>query len=113
MNDKPAQHLLWQYQAMSLTAANRSGHTMEKNWQQALIAVIERELGQLEWLIKCERAGEEDVERGDVHAQIERLGGLTDLADPEGLPVSETTAAKLRQLNEVVMGMVRSRLSNI
>lgn len=37
---------------------------MVKNWEQALIAVVERELAQLEWLIKSERAGEEDVERG-------------------------------------------------
>lgn len=86
---------------------------MAKNWEQALIAFVEREIVQLEWLIKSERAGEEDVERGDVHAQIDRLGDLTDLADPEGLPVSETTAAKLRQLNEVAMSMVGSRLSNI
>lgn len=70
---------------------------MIKNWEQALIAVVERELAQLEWLIKSECAGKEDVERGDVHAQIDRLGGLTDLADPQGLPVSEMTAAKLRQ----------------
>lgn len=86
---------------------------MIKNWEQALIAVVERELAQLEWLIKSECAGEEDVERGDVHAQIDRLCGLTDLAQPEGLPVSETTGAKLHQLNEAAMSMVRSRLSNI
>lgn len=86
---------------------------MAKNWEQALIAVIERELGQLECLIECERAGNEDVGSGEVHAQIDRLGGLTDLADPEGLPVSETTAAKLHQLNQAAMSMVRSRLSRI
>lgn len=86
---------------------------MTKNWEQALIAFVEREIAQLEWLIESERAGEEDAERRDIDAQIDRLGGLTDLADPEGLPVSETTTAKLRQLNEAVMSMARSRLSNI
>lgn len=86
---------------------------MVKNWEQALIAVVERELAQLEWLIKSERAGEEDVGRGDVHAQIDRLCSLTDLAQPGGLPVSETTGARLHQLNEAAMGMIRSRLSNI
>jgi hypothetical protein len=84
---------------------------MVKNWEQALIAAVERELAQLEWLIKSERAGEEDVKRGDIHAQIGRLCSLTDLAQPEGLPVSETTGAKLYQLNETAMSMVRSRLS--
>ena len=79
-------------------------------WEQALIAVIERELAQLEWLIKSEQSGEEDIERGDIHAQISRLGGLTDLAD--GLPVSETTGARLLQQNEKAMSMVRSRLSS-
>lgn len=86
---------------------------MAKNWEQTLIAIVERELAQLEWLIKSERAVEEDIERGDVHAQIDRLCGLTDLAHPEGLPVSETTSAKLHQLNEAAMSMVRSRLSDL
>lgn len=86
---------------------------MVKNWEQALIAVVERELAQLEWLIKSELVGNEDVERGDVHAQIDRLCGLTDLAQPEGLPVSEMTGAKLHQLSEAAMSMVRSRFSKI
>lgn len=81
-------------------------------WEQALIAVVERELAQLEWLIKSEQAGEEDIGRGDIHAQISRLCGLTDLAKPDGLPVSETTGARLFQQNEAAMSMVRSRLSS-
>lgn len=84
---------------------------MKKNWEQALLAVVEREFVQLEWLIKSEQAGEEEIELGDIHAQISRLGGLTDLALPDGLPMSETTGAKLLQYSEVVMRLMRSRLS--
>ncbi|MCH5532853.1 hypothetical protein L6216_01540 [Pseudomonas syringae pv. syringae] len=86
---------------------------MTKNWEQALISVVERELARLEWLIKSECAGEDDIERGDVHAQIDRICSLTNLGQPDGLPVSETTGAKMQQLNEAAMSMVRARLSNI
>ena len=81
---------------------------MTDNWELALIAVVEKELTQLEWLIKCEQNGEEDVEKGDVHAQISRLGGLTDLAQADGLPLSETSIAKLRQQNEIAMQLART-----
>lgn len=53
---------------------------MADHWELALIAVIERELAQLAWLIECVRSGEEDTPRSDVHAQINRLSGLTDLS---------------------------------
>jgi len=47
---------------------------------------------QPEWLIESKRAGTDGLEQGDVH---DRVCGLTDLAQPERLPVSETTGAKL------------------
>lgn len=81
---------------------------MPQNWELALIAVVERELAQLEWLIKCVQNGEEDIENGDVHAQISRLSGLTDLSQADGLPLSETSIAKLRQQNEVAMQLART-----
>lgn len=86
---------------------------MAINWEQALIAVIERELRQLEWLIDAESAGEGGIQNGDVHAQIDRIGGLTDLAQPDGLPVTQTTAARLQQVNNSVLSIARSRSSSI
>lgn len=59
--------------------------------------------------INCEQAGEEDVEASDVLAQISRIGGLTDLVYADGLPLSETTRAKLGQQSERVMQMARDR----
>jgi hypothetical protein len=77
------------------------------NWEFALLAVVEKELDQLKWLISCEHNGTEDIERQDVHAQVNRLSGLTDLAHPPGLPLSDTSIAKLHQLNEAAMRIVR------
>tara|TARA_Y100000780_G_C13597689_1_gene383274 strand:- start:623 stop:883 length:261 start_codon:yes stop_codon:yes gene_type:complete len=85
---------------------------MEKNWEQRLIAIVEQELAQLEWLINAEKTGEEDTEQGDVDSQIARLGGLTDLGHDDGLPVSETTKAKLNQINEAASRAVHTWLSN-
>lgn len=82
---------------------------MTKNWELALISVIQKEIGQLEWLIQGEKSGDEEVERGDIHAQIDRIGGLTDLAHETEMPLSDTTRAKLLQLNEVAMELARSR----
>lgn len=82
---------------------------MADNWELALIAVIEREIAQLEWLINCEQSGEDDVGQTDVRAQVCRIGGLTDLSLEGGLPLSETGIANLRQQNEVVMHLLRGR----
>ncbi|HCA5886584.1 TPA: hypothetical protein MXS07_006233 [Pseudomonas aeruginosa] len=82
---------------------------MTNNWELTLISVIQKEIGQLEWLIQGEKSGGQEVERGDIHAQISRIGGLTDLAHEPEMPLSDTTRAKLLQLNEVAMELARSR----
>lgn len=82
-----------------------------ENWELALIAGIEREVGQLEWLVRCEQRDKEGIEATDVLAQISRIGGLTDLVYCEDMPFSETTRAKLSQQGEKVMYLARSRAS--
>ncbi|HBP4950977.1 hypothetical protein N0609_12475 [Pseudomonas aeruginosa] len=82
---------------------------MTNNWELTLISVIQKEIGQLEWLIQGEKSGDEEVGRGDIHAQISRIGGLTDLAHEPEMPLSETTRAKLLQQSEIVMELARSR----
>lgn len=81
---------------------------MAANWELALISFIERESVQLRWLADCVQNGTDEIEKGDVHAQISRMSGLTDLAHPDGLPLSETSVAKLRLINEEVMEIARS-----
>lgn len=83
---------------------------MANNWELGLIAVVEKEIAQLTWLIEQEQAGDEEVEANDIHAQVSRIGGLTDLVHADGLPLSETGIAKLRQQGEKVMALVRERL---
>lgn len=82
---------------------------MTSNWELALISIIQKEIEQLEWLIQCEKSGEEDVERGDIHAQISRIGGLTDLTHAQDFPLSDTARAKLLKQGEAVMELARSR----
>jgi hypothetical protein len=83
------------------------------NWELALIAVVEKELGQLKWLIKCEHNRTEGIEKQDVHAQVSRITALTDLAYPGGLPLSETSTAKLHQLNDTAMRYVREGCADL
>lgn len=80
---------------------------MEENWELALLAVASRELEQLDWLIGNLTSGDGETELGDVHSQISRLTGITDLAHEGGLPVSQTTRAKLLQINESAMDKAR------
>lgn len=80
---------------------------MEENWELALLAVASRELEQLDWLIGSLTSGDGETERGDVHSQISRLTGITDLAHEGGLPVSQTTRAKLLQINESAIDKAR------
>lgn len=81
---------------------------MALNWELALMIVIERELAQLQWLVECVLNGTDDIGKTDVHGQISRISGLTDLAKPDGLPLSEISIAKLRQLNDAAMLLARN-----
>lgn len=83
------------------------------NWELALIIAVEKELVQLRWLIRNEHRGTEGLHKQDVHSQVSRLTALTDLAYPGGLPVSETTAAKLHQHNATAMQWLREGGSNL
>lgn len=82
---------------------------MASNWELVLISIVQKEIEQLEWLIRCEESGDDEVERGDIHAQISRVGGLTDLAHASEMPMSDTTRAKLLKQSEAVMELARSR----
>lgn len=88
---------------------SRDADGMPDNWEVALIVAVENALSQLRWLIKSEYQKTDSIEKSDVHAQISRLSALTDLAHPGigGLPMSETTAARLRDHNATAMRWVR------
>ncbi|MFL1449137.1 hypothetical protein ACI77O_12150 [Pseudomonas tritici] len=80
---------------------------MEQNWEVALIRAVDAELEQLKWLIQCEHDRTNDIARTDVHAQISRLSGITDLSHVADFPFSETSKARLIQLNETALRYVR------
>ncbi|WP_273806390.1 MULTISPECIES: hypothetical protein [unclassified Pseudomonas] len=89
---------------------SRDANGMPDNWEVALIVAVEKELLQLRWLIKSEYQKTNGVEKSDVHAQVSRLTALTDLAYPGigGLPMSETTAAKLHEHSATAMQWIRN-----
>lgn len=76
-------------------------------WEASIVAAIAEELDQLRYLVK-DKSG--STEKGDIHAQIDRLCGLTDLAHKEAIPFSESSRVQIRELNEMAMGMIRATL---
>lgn len=100
---------------MTGTNESRGATGMAANWEVALIVAVEKALVQLRWLIKSEHQKTDGVEKPDVHAQVNRLSALTDLAYPGvgGLPMSETTATKLHQHNATAMQWIRDGGANL
>lgn len=78
-------------------------------WEASLVAAITEELDQLKYLVE-DKSG--STEEGDIHAQIQRLCGLTDLAHNEAIPFSEPTKLQIRELNEMAMGMIQKTLDS-
>lgn len=76
-------------------------------WEVSVVAAITEELDQLKYLIEDESGS---TEKGDIHSQIDRLCGLTDLAHNEAIPFSESSRVQMRELNEMAMGMIRTTL---
>lgn len=76
-------------------------------WEASIVAVITEELDQLKYLVE-DKSG--SIEKGDIDAQVDRLCGLTDLADNEAIPFAESTRLQIRELNELAMGMIRTTL---
>lgn len=77
-------------------------------WEVSIVAAIGDELDQLKYLVK-DKSG--STERGDIHAQISRLCGLTDLAHNEAIPFAESTKLQIRELNEMAMEMIRKTIN--
>lgn len=77
-------------------------------WEESLVRAVRDELAQLEYLIARDGMG---VEASDIHSQISRLSGLTDLTYVEGLELTETTRSELQLINEKAMVLGRSRLN--
>lgn len=76
-------------------------------WEASIVAAIVEELNQLKYLIE-DKSGA--TEKGDIHAQISRMCGLTDLAHNDAVPFTESTREQIRELNEMAMGMIRKTL---
>ena len=74
------------------------------DWEQALVATISEELAQLRYLVE-DKSGA--TETGDIHSQLARLCGLTDLASNGALPFNSSTRLQLQELNEAAMAMIR------
>lgn len=75
------------------------------SWELPLLRMIENEVEQLRYLIE-DQSG--DTEPSDVHAQISRLGGLTDLVFAEGLVLSTGTRTAIEALAQEAGELVRS-----
>ncbi|MGA4632908.1 hypothetical protein ACPA5B_03425 [Pseudomonas solani] len=74
-------------------------------WEKALLGVIRNELEQLRYLIE-NKSG--DTEPPDVHAQISRFGGLTDLAFAESLELSVASRAVIESMAREAEALVRN-----
>lgn len=61
------------------------------DWEASIVAAITEELDQLKYLIEDESGS---TEKGDIHAQISRVCGLTDLAKNDAVPFA--ASAKLQ-----------------
>lgn len=77
-------------------------------WEVSIVAAISDELDQLKYLVE-DKSG--STERGDIHAQISRLCGLTDLAHNEAIPFAESTRLQIRELNDMAMGMIQKTIN--
>lgn len=76
-------------------------------WEASLVTAITEELDQLKYLVE-DRSG--SMEKGDIHSQLDRLCGLTDLAHNEAIPFSPSTRLQIREMNEMAMGMIRNTI---
>lgn len=76
-------------------------------WEKALLGVISNEVAQLRYLL-ANKDG--DTELPDVHAQISRLGGLTDLVFAESFGLSKASRAAIESMAYEAEGLVRDNI---
>jgi hypothetical protein len=74
------------------------------SWEHSLLRVIENEVEQLRYLIEDQS---EDTQPPDLHAQISRLGGLTDLIFADDIVLSAGTRTAIETLAHQAGEMVR------
>lgn len=77
-------------------------------WEQSLLHVISEELEQLRSLIEDQA---DDTVLPDVHAQMSRLSGLTDLVYADDLKLSRETRTSIEDLANRAAELVRSQIT--
>lgn len=79
-------------------------------WELSLLSVIRSELEQLKYLVEDESG---DIGLPDIHAQVSRLSGLTDLTYNESFHFSTETRAEIERLAQQSMDLMRIRTSRM
>lgn len=88
---------------MSTQQEERMAH-----WERSLINVVEQEVEHLREL-DADQSG--DIEPGDVHGVLSRVGALTDLAYVEALKLSQEAREELARLDHEALAIMRERVS--
>lgn len=79
-------------------------------WEQSLLSVIRGEVQQLKYLVEDESG---DIGLPDIHAQVSRLGGLTDLIYNESFQFSGEARGEIEYLAEQSMELMRTRVNRM
>lgn len=77
-------------------------------WEQSLLSVIRGEVEQLKYLVEDESG---DIGLPDMHAQVSRLCGLTDLIYNESFQFSGETRGEIERLAEQSMELMQTRVN--
>ena len=79
-------------------------------WELSLLSVIRAELEQLKYLVEDESG---DIGLPDIHAQVSRLSGLTDLTYNESFHFSTETRTEIERIAQQSMDMMRTRTNRM
>ncbi len=80
------------------------------SWELSLLSVIRGEFEQLKYLVEDESG---DIDLPDIHAQVSRLSGLTDLTYNENFHLSTETRVEVERIAQQSMELMRIRTNRM